>query len=144
MAWLVEKRTIQAPIDDVFKAIATVDEFAKAVPQITSVEFVSEKKYGVGTRFKETRIIAGKEATTELEVTELIDNEKIRIVSDTNGTVWDSVFTVNQHDQDTVLTLEMDANAYKLIPRLINPIIKGMVKKALQDDMDAIKAFCEK
>ena len=85
----------------------------------------------------------GKEATVELEVTEFVENEHIRIVSDTNGTVWDTVFTVAPVGDQTRLDMVMDAKAYKLLPKLMNPIIKGMIQKAIEQDMDSVKIYCE-
>lgn len=86
----------------------------------------------------------GREATTELEVTEFVENEHIRIVSDTHGTIWDSVFAVNQVDGQTGLTLTMEARPYKFLPKLITPMMQGMLQKALERDMDAVKAHCER
>lgn len=37
----------------------------------------------------------------------------------------------------------MDANAYKLLPKLMNPIMKYFIKKELDKDMDAVKSYCE-
>ena len=44
---------------------------------------------------------------------------------------------------DVRLTLDMDARAYRLAAKLLNPLIHGMVKKAIESDMDAVKAYCE-
>ena len=33
--------------------------------------------------------------------------------------------------------------ARKLLPRVMNPLIRGMVAKAVERDMDLVKAFCE-
>ncbi len=38
----------------------------------------------------------------------------------------------------------LDARAYKPLPKLMNPLIKGMVQKAVGKDMDAVKAYCER
>ena len=117
--------------------------FSKAVPHITNVEFVSDQHIGVGTRFKETRIMKGREATTELEVTEFVENDHVRFVSDQGGTIWDTVFSLERHGDKTSLKMIMDANAYKLMAKIMNPLIKGMVTKAIDADMDAIKEYCE-
>lgn len=71
------------------------------------------------------------------------ENDRIRLVSDSHGTVWDTVFTVKAEQRQTELTMVMDAKAYKLLPKLINPLIKGMVKKAIMQDMNAVKTYCE-
>jgi carbon monoxide dehydrogenase subunit G len=136
-------RTIAAPPELVFQTVADIRNFSKAIPHIVKVEFLSESQTGVGTRFRETRLMDGKEATTELEVTEYVVNEHIRIISDTHGTVWDTIFSVKPQDGQTELTMVMDANAYKLLPKLINPLVRGAIQKALEQDMDAVKSYCE-
>lgn len=140
---IVITRTINAPIEKVFWAVADVHEFGKALPHAIGVEYLSENKTGVGARFRETRNLRGKEATTELEVTEHVENDHVRMVADSHGTVWDTTFAVRQAEAGTVLTTTMDARAHKLLPRLINPLIRGMVSKAVADDMDLAKTYCE-
>ena len=137
-------RFIQAPIDRVFKTVADIRQFSQAIPHIVNVEFLSDAKSGVGTRFRETRVVKGKKVTTELEVTEYVENSYIRLVADSHGTVWDTLFTVKPEQQHTALLLVMDARPHKLLPRIMNPLISPMIRKAVEHDMDAVKAFCEK
>ena len=134
---------IAAPLPLVFQTIADIREFSKVVPHIVNVEFLTEQQLGKGTRFVETRLMNGKEASTELEVTEYVDNDKIRLVADSHGTVWDTTFTVTEQNGQTTLVMIMDAKAYKLLPKLINPLIKSAVTKAVASDMAQVKAFCE-
>ncbi|MFT5300087.1 MAG: carbon monoxide dehydrogenase subunit G [Mariniblastus sp.] len=136
-------RTIIAPIDKVFKTLATIDEFSKAVPGIQSVEFLSKSHYGVGTRFRETRLMNGKEVATELEVTELVENEHVRMVSDAGGTIWDTTFRVKQNGDVVEMAMQMDALPHNFSARLITPLILGMVSKFVGQDMDSVKEFCE-
>lgn len=137
-------KQINAPKELVFKTVSDIRNFSKAVPEIVNVDFLTTREYGVGTKFKETRNINGREVSTDLEVTEFEENEYIRIVSDTMGTLWDSTFTVKEKEGGTELILTMDANAYKLLPKLINPFMKGMMQKALEKDMVAVKNYCER
>lgn len=134
---------IEAPLPLVFQTIADIREFSKVVPHIVDVKFLTKQQLGVGTRFLETRLMHGKEASTELEVTEYIENDKIRLVADSHGTVWDTTFTVTEQNGQTTLVMIMDAKAYKFLPKLINPLIKGAVAKAVASDMNQVKAFCE-
>lgn len=136
-------RTIDAPLEDVFNTVADISQFSEAIPHIVKIEFLTESKTGVGTRFRETRVMKGKEVATELEVTEYVENDRVRMVADSHGTVWDSLFTVKSENGKTNLTLIMEARAYQFLPRLMNPLIKGMVAKAVGMDMDMVKAHCE-
>ncbi|TQV69882.1 SRPBCC family protein [Exilibacterium tricleocarpae] len=137
-------RNIAAPPDVVFNTVADISQYAKAVRQIIRVEFLSETKTGVGTRFRETRMLAGREAATELEVTEFSPNERVRLVADSHGTVWDTVFTVTAQQGQTELIAVMEGRAYRLLPKVMNWLIGGMVKKAVAKDMDLVKAYCER
>ncbi len=138
-------RTINAPVDTVFETVSDISNYTKAVPEIMRVEFLTEQKTGVGTRFRETRRMGKREATTELEVTEFVRNERVRMVSDAGGTVWDSVFTVTPEGDGggTRLDLVMEARPYRFISRLFVPLMKGAVAKAVAGDMDALKAWLE-
>jgi carbon monoxide dehydrogenase subunit G len=141
--WVVT-RTITAPIDRVFETVADIKQFSQAVPQIVKVEFLSAQQSGVGTRFRETRLMKGKETATELEVTELVKNDHIRLVADTHGTVWDSIFQVKRAGDATALTLTMHARPAGLLPRVMMLLIRGMVQRALEADMDSVKQYCER
>ena len=109
-----------------------------------NVEFLTEQRKGVGTRFRETRLMGKRKGSAELEVTEYVENERIRLVSDQGGTIWDTVFTVQPAAEGGVeLKMVMDANAYKLLAKLLNPLIKGVIAKFIEKDMDAVKSYCE-
>lgn len=138
-------RTIRAPATAVFETVANATNYTKAVSDIVKVEFLTDQRSGVGTRFRETRVMGRRAATTELEVTEYVANERIRMVSDAGGTVWDSIFTVTPvEDGDaTRLELVMEARPYRLLSRILVPLTKSIVAKAVARDMDAVKAHLE-
>ena len=43
----------------------------------------------------------------------------------------------------TNLTMTMDARAHKLLPKLLNPLFRRMIAKAVERDMDLVKSACE-
>ena len=137
-------RRIDAPADVVFRTVAHVEQFSQAVPGILRVEFLSQAKSGVGARFRETRMMMGREASTVLEVTEYVENERVRIVSEAGGAFWDTVFSVAADGEGTELKMVMDAQPRSASARMTLPFIMGTVRKAVEQDMDAVKAFCER
>ncbi len=137
-------RQIAAPLEAVFAAVAHIENFEKAIPNITRVDFLSEARQGVGTRFRETRRMGKKEISHELEVTEYVENDRVRIVTESHGTVWDTLFSVAREGEQTRLDLVMEARATALVPKLLNPLFAPLVKKAVAGDMDLLKTYCEK
>jgi uncharacterized membrane protein len=136
-------RTINAPVSEVFDVVAHVENFSKAVPEIKEIEFLTDVHSGVGTKFRETRDMRGKWSTAELEVTEYEKDDRIRLVSDEAGAIWDSLYTVTAEGEGTRLTLEMESRPYKLLAKLTVPLVGGVVRKAVEADMDAVKDYCE-
>ena len=143
MNQIVVSRSIEAPIDRVFNTVSDIRNFSEALPHVLRYEFLSDVHSGVGTRFRETRLMKGKEAVTELEVTEYVPNEHVRMVADSHGTAWDTLFSVKREAGHTTLTMTMDARSYKLLPKLLNRLFKGMIMKAVERDMDMVKEYCE-
>jgi carbon monoxide dehydrogenase subunit G len=145
MSRIIVTRTIKAPLESVFKTVADVQRLSAALPHIVKIEFLSEVKSGVGARFRETRLMNGKEAKTELEVTEFVAKDRVRLVAaDSQGTVWDTVFAVKAANERTVLTMTMDAKTQKWLSKVFVFMISGMIKRAVERDMDLVKAFCER
>lgn len=135
---------INAPIEEVFKTISTPETFKESVPHILSVEFLSEQHSGIGTRFKETRMMGKREASTVLEISELVTNSSIRMVSKAGGSTWDSEFTVSEEPEGIRLQLEMKAIPHNLFARMMNSMIAKMLNKAIAEDLEHVKAYCEK
>ncbi len=134
---------IDAPVERVFETVADISNFSNAIPDIVNVEFVSDIRRGVGARFKETRVMNGRRATTELEVTEFVENERVRLVSDTGGAIWDSVFTVSPAGAGTRLDLVMEIEPQKLSARVAIPMMLPLMRSTLARDMESVKKFCE-
>lgn len=143
MSQVKVSRTINASKEKVFETVSDISNFSKAVPHIIKVEFLSEIKKGVGAKFEETRLMKGKEASVILEVTEFKKNENVRLVSDAGGTIWDTIFSVRADGDNTMLEMVMDANPYKVMAKMVTPLIMGMVRKGIEDDMDSVKKYCE-
>ena len=64
-------------------------------------------------------------------------------MSDAGGTIWDTVFTVRSVDSDTHLEMVMDARPHRLMAHILTPLFSRVIKKAIEGDMDDLKAYCE-
>ncbi|KAA3620445.1 MAG: SRPBCC family protein [Calditrichaeota bacterium] len=137
-------RKIESTVENVFNTISNITNFSKAVPEIVDFEILSEIKSGLGMRFSETRITNKKKMVTELEITEFVKNDHVRMVADSHGTVWDTLFEVKQENGNTVLKVTMDAKAHKLLSKLLNPLMKGLFRKGVAKNLDDVKKYCER
>jgi uncharacterized protein YndB with AHSA1/START domain len=137
-------RQIAASPDRVFEAASDIRRFPEMNPDVVAVEFLTEQHSGVGTRFRETRRMKNREMVTELEVTEYDPaRRRIRMVTDMGGTVWDTVFEVGSASGGAEIRVQMDCRAHKLLPKLLNPLLKGFFRRGMVAHMDAFTAWCE-
>src|SRR6056297_2579816 len=138
------KLKIHAPLDFVFRLVSDVKHFSRAVDDISKIEYLSKQQKGKGTIFRETRNMNGESVENVLEITEFVPNKKVRFVSESQGTTWDSVYIAVDKGKYTLLILVMRAKTQKLSAKLQNLLIKPIIKKAIKKDLDAVKEYCEK
>jgi len=143
MTRIVAKKLISASRDVVFDSVSNFAEMPNTIPDIVGVEFLTKQHSGVGTRFRETRRMGKREMVTELEVTEMEAPERIRIVTDSHGTVWDTVFSLEERGADCELCIDMDARPHALLQRFLTPLMKPLFRRGIKKHLSFLKRHCE-
>ena len=145
MTRITAHQTICAPAPIAFAALTDVEHQGAIDEDVVGVRFLSEQHSGAGTRFVQTRRgPGGKEQEYELEVTEYVPHERARFVTDSHGTVWDTVYTFEVVSEGTAVTIEMQARAHALLPRLLNPLMRGFFRRGIEKHLTRVKAYCER
>ena len=144
MATITVTRRVEAPANVVFRAVAEPKRFAEAIAGVTKLEFLSAETSGAGTRYRQSRVLNGKENAMEFEVTEWVDNHRVRIVNETHGTVWDSLFTFVPSGGATDLTMRMDTRSKPVLAKIMMPLVCVLIRGAVEKDLDAVKSYCER
>jgi carbon monoxide dehydrogenase subunit G len=142
--------TLQTQIDasplDVFEVVADFPKAAERISGIKQIEMLTDGPVAVGTRFKETRVMFGKEATEEFEVTELVPGERLVLVAESCGCRYVCTHRLTSEGGGTRMELEMDAQPISFFAKLMSPLsffMAGVMKKAIQKDLDELKAAVE-
>ena len=134
--------TIDAPLADVFEFVSNPVLMSKAFPEsVKKMEVLSEHETGVGARFRETRLLRGREDVIEIETVEHVENERVLSVADTGGSLWYTGFAVAPGENGTVLTVSMEAQAKSLFVRITNFCMKPWLKKGGAQEMQGIKDY---
>lgn len=139
------QRQIAADPEHVFAAATEIERFPEANPDVIKVEFITAQRSGVGTRFREFRAMGKKVLVSTLEITEHDPaRRRVRMVTDLHGTVWDTTFEVEAAHEGARFTAQMECRAHKLLPKLLNPLLKGMFRKGMRQHMEHFAAWCER
>lgn len=136
---------IDAPVETVWSAISNIEGLPEREEAVEKIEFLTHQTSDAGTRFRETRSMGSRSVETELEITEWEPNESIRFVSDTGGTVWDTVYRCQPEGagSSTRLEIDMDARPHKFTARLMLRLILPVVGKGMAKHLASLKAYCE-
>ncbi len=137
---------IAAPKEKVFEVFSDLEGLAKNVTAITKMETLTEGEIGVGTRFKETRVMFGSESSEEMEIVEFVPNERIKEEARSGGAHYISEWSFSERKGVTTVSVEFSATAISLWGNLMSPLLffmAGSMKKAFLTDMEELKKVIE-
>ncbi len=142
----VEKR-IEAPKDKVFEVFTDLRHCDQHIPGIIKAEVLTEGEIGVGTRWKETREMMGKEHTEEMEISEFVPNEMYRVTAGGCGCAYLTEFLFKEENGGTLATMSFSGKPLTLLAKITSPLMgimmSGSLKKMMDEDMEALKKVCE-
>lgn len=139
-------RSINAPIDRVFDVFSDISKIGERIEGISQVDILSDVQQGLGTRWRETRVVFGREATEEMEISSFKPNQSYEVLAASNGSEYHSIYTFTDQGNTTLVEMVHRTNAVSLIAKLMIPvalIFKGTMKKLFEADLDELKAVCE-
>jgi carbon monoxide dehydrogenase subunit G len=143
------KRTIRVTQSIAYNGLLDLDSAKLWMQGLVGIERLDEGPIRVGSQWKETRKMFGKEATEYFEVVELIEPQKIVLRCDgTKGTTGkgEFVFTytlLSATENHTEVTLNGEINGLTGLTRFFGKLIAGTFKKACEKDLDRLKNFLE-
>lgn len=144
MSVVTVTRTIYAPADLVFTAISDLEHLADHDPAVLSVELLTERWDQVGTRIRETRSMGKRQLHNELEVVERDDRRRhLRMVADTDGTIWDTTMDVRPTEEGCTVTFAMTATGSTWFKRMMNAAMSPLFRRGIAGHLDGLKTRCE-
>jgi uncharacterized membrane protein len=137
-------REVEASADAVWRVVTDLDNSPQVISAIGRVERLDGRDgFGVGTRWRETRQMFGKEATEAMEVTAIDPGRSYTVESDARGAHYTSTITVDslgEHRSRLSMTFsgEPKGPVSRLAAATIGKLFEGATRKALQSDLDDI------
>jgi len=139
---------IEKPLEEVWKVITDFKNCPNFIKSIVNLEIIDQPKDTlVGFKWKETRVMFGKEATETMWITDSVENEYYQTRAESHGSIYRSGLTIERIGQFTKLTMSFSSEATtfsaKLIGFLMGFMIKGSMNKAINKDLIDIKTYLE-
>jgi hypothetical protein len=145
---LVEARvTINGSKAAVWAAITNIENASEIMSGIESIEILEKPEGGlVGLRWRETRMLFGKPAGAEKWITDAAENAFYKTRAEDGGFVFLSTMSISESSGGTTLTSSHDSRPQGLVAGVKSIpmfLFKGVMKKALLQDLNDIKAAVE-
>ena len=140
--------TINGSKAAVWAAITTIENASEIISGIQNLEVVEKPTNGlVGLRWRETRMLFGKPAIVEKWITDASGNEFYKTRAEDGGFIFLTTKTISESSGGIRLTECHESKPQTIVAKIMSiPMVllfKGVVKKALLQDLKDIKAAVE-
>jgi hypothetical protein len=140
--------TINGSRAAIWAAITNIENAAQTISGIKNIEVLDKPANGlVGLRWRETRMLFGKPATVEKWITDAAENEFYKTRAEEKGFVFLSTMRISEISGGISLTSCHETKPQGIVARLKSIpmfLFKGVIKKALLQDLNDIKSAVEK
>jgi hypothetical protein len=140
--------TINGSKAAIWAAITNIENASEIISGIEDIEVVEKPSNGlVGLRWRETRMLFGKPATVEKWITDAAENEFYKTRAEDGGFVFLTTKTISESSGGMTLTESHESRPQSIVAKLMSiPMglfFKGVIKKALLQDLNDIKSAVE-
>ena len=140
-------KRIDAPAHEVFARATDFENAAAAIEGITKIEMLTDGPVGVGTRFRETRILFKRECTETMEVTEFEPPRRYVLGAGGCGCEYRTEMRCDaQGPNATDLTMKFEARPLTFMGKIMSFVFRPMMKKMVKlcaKDLDDLKQSIE-
>lgn len=143
--WVITRR-IEAPVETSFAAFTDFDFAADTIDGIQRFEVLTDGPFGMGTRFRETRLMGKKERTEEMEVTAFEAGKSYTMSANSCGCEMHFDHSFRAVDGGTEFEMAGRMKALSLGAKLTTPLwplMKGWMIKCVNKDLDQMIAAIE-
>jgi ribosome-associated toxin RatA of RatAB toxin-antitoxin module len=130
----------------VFEVFTDLERGPERIRAIKKIELLTPAPLRVGSRFRETRTMFGKDATEEFEVVELQPSRLYAVACDSCGVRFGMRFEFVPQAGGTRIDMRVDTQPRTFFAKLMSPLSGLMMKscvKAFEADMADLRKACE-
>ena len=143
-----EQVTISGSKAAIWAAITNIENAAEIISGIEKIEIVEKPANGlVGLKWRETRLLFDEPTTVEKWITDAAESAFYQTRAESDGNVFLTTMRIVENNGGMTLTSAHETQPQGIIAKLrATPmfLFKGMIKKAILQDLNDIKSAVEK
>jgi uncharacterized membrane protein len=138
---------IDVPADRAFQAMIDFPNAPQRISAIKRIEMLTDGPVRVGTRFRETRVMFGREATETMEISKFEPGRSYELTATSCGCLYRSEIRIDPRGpQACDLTMTFRATPQSMLARIVGFLFRGMTKscqKMMRKDFEDMKRALE-
>jgi hypothetical protein len=141
--------TIHGSKAAIWAVITNIENAAEIISGIEKIEILEKPANGLlGLKWRETRMLFGKPATADKWITDVAENEFYKTRAEDGGFVFVTTKSISESSSGVTLSESHESKPLGIKAKLMSiPMrlfFKGLIKKALLQDLNDIKAAVER
>jgi len=146
MARFTIGKHVEATREEVFAVASDFEHAAENIRGIERLEVLGDGTVGIGTRFRETRVMFGKESTEEMEITAFDPPQGYIVEAEMCGAHFRSEYRFISDIAGTHMRITVETHPVTMVAKLMSPLsllMVGQMKKCIDADLEDIKRVAE-
>lgn len=149
---LTLERRIEASAGAVWHVLTDLESWESVLSGVTHVERLAGVGYTIGTRWRETRVAMGREASEEMEVVGIQPGRSTLIAAEAHGLAYRTEFSLEPAPGEgggTLLRMRFSGSyvspswVQRAVGKLTAKLGERMTRSMMQQDLDDIAAAAE-
>lgn len=146
---IVASREVAASAERVWEVVTDIERSPEVLTAVEQVERLDDLPgFGVGTRWRETRTMFGRQATEEMQVTAAEPPRAYTVVAASGSTTYTSTVTVEALGPERcVLRMSFTGTSGSVVGRVLTATVgrffAGATRRGLEQDLDDIASHAE-
>ena len=143
---IVLEKSFNSKPDKVFNHFTELEKAPERISGIEKLEILTEGPVGVGTQFKETRVMFGKTEEETMEIIEFQPGISYTLSCHSHGTLYKTHYHFFPTTSGTRVTMDFEASPESILAKILTPlsyIMKNSVVKCFENDLEDLKKALE-
>lgn len=143
MRTVTVRQTSAASVETLWDVATDLEHAAENISGIASTTVLTKGGFGVGTRWRETRRMLGRDASEEMEITAVEPGRSYTAEASSSGMHYVTVWDFHPADEGSEVVMRFSGTPVSRLSKVVSPMMSAMsssMEKMMRQDMADLAA----